>query len=162
MYMKSTSATYVMKRLLPSIFGLLVIGLLAGCGNYDLNNKQTQDLAANAPQAFNFPVVPASPAIQKCLPNAHGEAAIIPDSLNDTMTFKVSGLAPKQKYTLFGTPTPNKPFVISWYQGHILTDTHGAGSEIVRGIFDSKTFFLSPRGTTTFAPNNQYHLRICF
>ena len=162
--MKSASATSVMKRLLPSIFTLLIIGLLAACngGPYNIKDKQTQDIAANAPHAFKFPVVPASPAIQKCLPNAHGEAAIIPDSLNDTMTFQVSGLAPKQKYTLFVTQTPNKPFGISWYQGDILTDTHGAGSVIVRGIFDANTFSVSPGGTTTFAPTNQYHLGLWF
>jgi hypothetical protein len=165
-------STNVMQSLLLGIMSLLAVGMLAACGgSYDPNSAQSTN--AVAPQAkaqggagsnhtFSFPVVPAAAAIQQCLPHARGEATILPDALNDTMNFKVYNLAPKQKYTLFVTQLPNKPFGISWYQGAIFTDGDGNGNVIVRGILDPKTFSLSLGGTTTFAPTHQYHLGLWF
>jgi hypothetical protein len=151
---------------------VFAVGLLAACGgSYDPNTTQGQNALAPQTQSqggaggnrtFSFPVVPAAAAIQKCLPHARGEATILPDAFNDTMNFKVYNLAPKQKYTLFVTQLPNKPFGISWYQGAIFTDGDGNGNVIVRGIFDKKTFSVSPGGTTTFAPTHQYHLGLWF
>src|SRR6266567_1691046 len=170
--MQLTSRSNVMKSLLLSVMSLFAVGLLAACGgSYDPNTTQGQNALAPQTQSqggaggnrtFSFPVVPAAAAIQKCLPHASGEATILPDAFNDTMNFKVYNLAPKQKYTLFVTQVPNKPFGVSWYQGAIFTDGHGNGNVIVRGIFDKKTFSVSLGGTTTFAPTHQYHLGLWF
>jgi hypothetical protein len=157
------------KNLLPALMSLFVVAMLAACGgSYSVDTTQGQNpLASQATQknpSLTFPVVPASAAIQKCLPQARGEATILPDAFNDTMNFKVYNLAPKQKYTLFVTQVPNKPFGISWYQGAIFTDNDGNGNVIVRGILDPKTFSVAPAGskTTTFAPTNQWHLGLWF
>ena len=170
--MQLTRRSNVMKSLFLSVMSLFAVGLLAACGgSYDPNTAQGQNALAPQTQSqggvggnrtFSFPVVPAAAAIQKCLPHASGEATILPDAFNDTMNFKVYNLAPKQKYTLFVTQLPNKPFGISWYQGAIFTDGDGNGNVIVRGIFDKKTFSVSPGGTTTFAPTHQYHLGLWF
>ncbi|MBV9616553.1 MAG: hypothetical protein JO031_13955, partial [Ktedonobacteraceae bacterium] len=138
-------------------------GPLSHVHSTSLNATQAQNrISFQGDKAFSFPVVPAGAAIKKCLPYARGEATIVPDAFNDTMLFQVHGLAPNQKYTLFVTQFPNKPFGISWYQGAIETDRYGDGNVIVRGILDPKTFSVSPGGTTTFAPTNQYHLGLWF
>jgi hypothetical protein len=168
--MKSTGR---IKNLLFGSFSLLIMAILAACGSDPAATTIPSSAATQAQgQASSsqgkgattkFAVVAAGAAIQKCLPHARGEVTVLSDNLNDTMKFNVYSLAPKQKYTLFVTQLPNKPFGISWYQGAIFTDGDGNGSVVVRGILDAKTFSVSPGGaTTTFAPTNQYHLGLWF
>jgi hypothetical protein len=111
--------------------------------------------------SFNFRLVP-SPNIKACLPDAEGSVTIIPNSLNDTMKVRVSGLAPNTGYDLFVIQIPNKPFGISWYQSDLQTDSSGAGSVTVKGIFNKETFSISTGGTTTFGATHQYHLGLWF
>ena len=111
--------------------------------------------------SFNFRLVP-SPNIKACLPNAEGSVTITPNSLNDTMKVRVSGIAPNTGYDLFVIQIPNKPFGISWYQSDLQTDSSGAGSVIVKGIFNKETFSISTGGTTTFSATHQYHLGLWF
>jgi hypothetical protein len=112
--------------------------------------------------SFTFNMVP-SPNINACLPNAKAKVTITPGSLNDLMKVSVSGLAPKTGYDLFVIQLPNKPFGISWYQSDLQTNSKGAGSVEVRGIFNKETFSVSPGGpTTTFSATHQYHLGLWF
>ena len=112
--------------------------------------------------AFTFSLVP-SPGITSCLPKASGSVTITPGSLNDVMKVSVTGLAPSTGYDLFVLEIPNKPFGIAWYQSDLHTDSSGAGSVSVRGIFNKETFSVSTGGpTTTFAPTHQYHLGLWF
>jgi hypothetical protein len=117
---------------------------------------------AQSNAAFKFKMVP-SPNISACLPKAKGTVTITPGSLNDVMKVSVSGLAPNTGYDLFVIELPNKPFGISWYQSDLQTDSSGAGSVSVQGIFNKETFSVSTGGpTTTFSPTHQYHLGLWF
>ena len=112
--------------------------------------------------SFSFKLV-ASPGITSCLPNARGTATITPGSLNDVMRVSVKGLAPNTGYDLFVLEIPNKPFGIAWYQSDLQTDSTGAGSVAVRGIFNKETFSVSAGGpTVTFPPTHQFHLGLWF
>ena len=111
--------------------------------------------------SFTFSMVP-SPNIKACLPKASGSVTITPNSLNDVMKVSVTGLAPSTGYDLFVIQLPNKPFGISWYQSDLQTDSTGAGSVTVRGIFNKETFSVSLGGTTTFSPTHQFHLGLWF
>ena len=152
---------------------LLALGMLSACSinpaavanSFDTAN-QSQHQSSNASPAapFTFKMV-ASPGIKtNCLPNAKGTVTITPNSLNDTMKVSVSGLAPSTGYDLFVIEVPNKPFGISWYQSDLQTDSSGAGSVTVKGIFNKETFSVSPSGspTVSFAPTHQYHLGLWF
>ena len=116
---------------------------------------------ANPASTFTFSMVPGA-GISSCLAKAHGSVTITPGSLNDTMKVSVSHLAPSTGYDLFVTQVPNKPFGVAWYQSDLQTDSTGAGSATVRGIFNKETFSVSTGGTTTFSPTHQYHLGLWF
>jgi hypothetical protein len=145
------------------VLSALVLMSAKAAGVSSLSNSLEQSNSkANIPlHSFNFSLVP-SPNIKACLPNAKGSVTIIPHSLNDTMNVSVSGLAPSTGYDLFVIQLPNKPFGISWYQSDLQTDSTGAGSVTVKGIFNKETFSVSTGGTTTFSPTHQYHLGLWF
>ena len=119
---------------------------------------------ANAQLAtpFTFSMVSSSTNISACLPHAAGSVTITPGSLNDLMKVSVSGLAPNTGYDLFVIQLPKAPFGVSWYQSDLQTDSTGAGSVSVRGIFNKETFSISPGGTVTFGATHQYHLGLWF
>jgi hypothetical protein len=119
---------------------------------------------ANAQLAtpFTFSMVPSSTNISACLPHAAGTVTITPGSLNDLMKVSVSGLAPNTGYDFFVIQLPKAPFGVSWYQSDLHTDSTGAGSVSVRGIFNKETFSISPGGTVTFGATHQYHLGLWF
>jgi hypothetical protein len=138
-----------------AVFGLHPAGAANLSSSLDGANAQP-----NA--SFTFSMVP-SPGITTCLPNAKGTVTITPGSLNDLMKVSVSGLAPSTGYDLFVIEIPNKPFGIAWYQSDLQTDSTGAGSVSVRGIFNKETFSVSTGGpTVTFNPTHQYHLGLWF
>ncbi|SRR6266566_6161329 len=119
---------------------------------------------ANAQLAtpFTFSMVSSSTNISACLPHAAGTVTITPGSLNDLMKVSVSGLAPNTGYDFFVIQLPKAPFGVSWYQSDLHTDSTGAGSVSVRGIFNKETFSISPGGTVTFGATHQYHLGLWF
>lgn len=149
--------------LLMFILGALaLIGMkAAGASSLSYSLEQSQSNANASLHSFNFNLVP-SPNIKACLPHAEGSVTITPNSLNDTMKVRVSGLAPNTGYDLFVIQLPGKPFGISWYQSDLQTDRTGAGSVTVKGIFNKETFSVSTGGTTTFSPTHQYHLGLWF
>lgn len=134
---------------------------LASSVNSTSNSKAaTSNVIPNS--AFTFSLVP-SPGITSCLPHASGSVTITPGSLNDVMKVNVTGLAPSTGYDLFVLEIPNKPFGIAWYQSDLHTDSTGAGSVSVRGIFNKETFSVSTGGpTVTFSPTHQFHLGLWF
>ena len=126
------------------------------------NTSKAATSNVNPNSAFTFSLVP-SPGITSCLPNAKGSVTITPGSLNDVMKVSVSGLAHSTGYDLFVLEIPNKPFGIAWYQSDLHTDSTGAGSVSVRGIFNKETFSVSTGGpTVTFAATHQFHLGLWF
>lgn len=143
-----------------ALSGLVLMGARTA-GASSLSDSLAQ---ANAqPSAsFTFSMVP-SLNISACLPHAKGTVTITPGSLNDLMKVSVSGLAPSTGYDLFVIQLPNKPFGVSWYQSDLQTNSSGAGSVSVRGIFNKETFSISPGGpTVTFGTTHQYHLGLWF
>jgi hypothetical protein len=154
-----------------TLFSLALIAALSACATNPSNYASTTSITGtaslsdalntNTSNSFSFAMVP-SPGIKACLRYAAGYVTITPNSLNDDMKVRVSGLAPNTGYDLFVIQLPNKPFGISWYQSDLETDAHGNGSAEVRGIFDVETFSVSPGGTTQFAPTHQYHLGLWF
>src|SRR5215471_5007039 len=81
---------------------LALIGVKA-VGASSLSNSLEQSQSnTNVPlDSFNFKLVPSSPNIKACLRKAEGSVTITPNSLNDTMKVRVSGLAPNTGYDLF-------------------------------------------------------------
>lgn len=161
---------FTMKGLL-GMLSLAALALMSACASDPaaLTNSLSNPVAAqqqvktqNTASSVQFDMI-ASPGIKACLPHAKGHVKVTPGSLNDEMTVSVTGLAPNTEYDLFVIELPNKPFGVSWYQSDLETNSHGAGSVTVRGIFDAETFSVSPGGpTTTFKPVHQFHLGLWF
>jgi hypothetical protein len=147
------------------VLSAIVLMSAKAAGASSLSNSLDQSNSnANAQSStpFTFSMVPSSPNISACLPHAAGSVTITPGSLNDLMKVSVSGLAPNTGYDLFVIQVPKAPFGVSWYQSDLHTDSSGAGSVSVRGIFNKETFSISPGGTTTFGATHQYHLGLWF
>lgn len=134
----------------------------AGASSLSDSLVQSNKNASIPLHSFTFSLVPSSSSIKACLPHASGSVTITPHSLNDTMKVSVSGLAPNTGYDLFVIQLPGKPFGVSWYQSDLQTDSSGAGSVTVVGIFNKETFSISTGGTTTFGTTHQYHLGLWF
>ena len=91
------------------------------------------------------------------------------------MDVSVKGLPPNTEFAFFVLQVPTGPFGMSWYQGDIVTDKKGRGSEEFRGIFSSELFVFAPASraapqTDTFdaltnpatPPVHTYHLGLWF
>lgn len=149
--------------------GLMALALMSACAvnptafTNSLSSASKPATAAHpASSTFTFSMVPSSSNISACLPQATATVKVTTGSLNDTMVVSVSGLAKSTGYDLFIIQTPGSPFGISWYQSDVNTNSSGAGSATVKGIFNVETFSVSPGGTTTFSPTHQYHLGLWF
>ena len=94
---------------------------------------------------------------------------------NQRMDVHVDGLPPNTEFSVFVLQVPTAPFGTSWYQGDIVTDKKGSGSEEFRGIFSSELFVFAPAvrnapQTDRFdaltnpptAPVHTYHLGLWF
>jgi len=153
---------------LLGLLSLVTLGIISACSPNPtiLTNSLAPTnnvLKSNSAKAFEFNMVPSSPAIKACLPNAKGHVDITPGVNNDELKISVSGLAPNTGFALFVIEIPNSPFGVAWYQTDMTTDSKGSGSATVRGILDVETFSLSLGGpTTTFKPTHQYHLGLWF
>ena len=115
-------------------------------------------------------------AAQTCLPNARANVTIRQASGgNQRMDVSVDGLPPNTEFAVFVLQVPTAPFGMSWYQGDIVTDKKGRGSEEFRGIFSSELFVFAPASraaaqTDSFdaatnpatAPVHTYHLGLWF
>jgi hypothetical protein len=131
--------------------------------------------AAAPPESLEFDMAVAA-AAQACLPNAKGHVTVRDASGgNQRMQVSVNGLPPNTEFAFFVLQVPTGPFGMSWYQGDIVTDKKGRGSEEFRGIFSSELFVFAPAPraapqTDTFdaatnpmtAPVHTYHLGLWF
>jgi hypothetical protein len=131
--------------------------------------------AAAPPESLGFDMAVAA-AAQACLPNAKGHVTVRDASGgNQRMQVSVNGLPPNTEFAVFVLQVPTGPFGMSWYQGDIVTDKKGRGSEEFRGIFSSELFVFAPASraapqTDTFdaatnpmtAPVHTYHLGLWF
>jgi hypothetical protein len=99
--------------------------------------------AAAAPFAFDMTVAAAA---QGCLQHARGHVTIRDAGANQNQRMQVSvnGLPPNTEFALFVLQTPTGPFGMSWYQGDIVTDEHGRGSQQFFGIFSRELFVFAP------------------
>jgi hypothetical protein len=96
---------------------------------------------AAAPFAFDMTVAAAA---QGCLQNARGHVTIKDVGANQRMQVSVNGLPPHTEFALFVLQTPTGPFGMSWYQGDIVTDDNGRGSQQFFGIFSRELFVFAP------------------
>ena len=131
--------------------------------------------AAAPPEKFKFDMVVAD-AAKGCLTNAQGHVTLRDSSGgNQRMEVSVDGLPPNTEFAVFVLQVPTGPFGMSWYQGDIVTDKKGRGSEEFRGIFSSELFVFAPASraaphTDAFdaatnpptAPVHTYHLGLWF
>jgi len=143
-----------------AVASLSAFTMHASASSISARNAQA---SAQPDSKFTFNMVP-SPNIAGCLPHASATVTIKKGSLNETMTVSVTGLAPKTGYDLFVLELPNKPFGVAWYQSDLQTDSTGAGSVTVKGIFNKETFSISlgDNGGITFPATHQYHLGLWF
>ena len=94
--------------------------------------------AAAAPFAFDMTTA------ADCVSNARGHVTISDVGANQRMQVRVDGLPPHTEFALFVLQTPKKPFGMSWYQGDIVTDENGSGSQQFFGIFSRELFVFAP------------------
>jgi hypothetical protein len=85
-----------------------------------------------------------SAAAAACLPNAGGHVTISDAGANQRMQVRVNGLTPHTEFAFFVLQTPTGPFGMSWYQGDIVTDENGSGSQQFFGIFSRELFVFAP------------------
>jgi len=84
-------------------------------------------------------------AAQACLPNAQAHVTVRDGSGgNQRMDVSVDGLPPNTEFSVFVLQVPTGPFGMSWYQGDVVTDKKGEGSEEFRGIFSRELFVFAP------------------
>ena len=130
---------------------------------------------AAPPEELKFDMA-VSAAAAGCLPHAQGHVTVRDVSGgNQRMDVSVKGLPPNTEFSVFVLQVPTGPFGMSWYQGDIVTDKKGRGSEEFRGIFSRELFVFAPATrdapqTDTFdaatnpttAPVHTYHLGLWF
>jgi hypothetical protein len=100
--------------------------------------------AAARHEEFKFDMAVAA-AAQACLPDARAHVTVRDSSGgNQRMDVSVDGLPPNTEFSVFVLQVPTGPFGMSWYQGDIVTNKKGRGSEEFRGIFSSELFVFAP------------------
>ena len=129
---------------------------------------------AAPPDTLKFDLA-VSAAAASCLPYAQGKVTVSQAGANQRMKVSVKGLPPDTEFSFFVLQVPTSPFGMSWYQGDIVTDHAGNGSEQFFGIFSSELFVFAPASraaphTDAFdaatnpptAPVHTYHLGLWF
>jgi hypothetical protein len=94
---------------------------------------------------FSFNLVPASAAIEACLPNASAEVTVsLKEAITgtDTLELNASGLPPNTTFVVFLTELPEPPFGAVQYIGDYTTNAQGIGhvriNTIVEEAFSSQ------------------------
>ena len=166
--MKRTRSNWTMARQVGASAVSLALGALFIGGS--------MSAAAAPPEKFKFDMAVAA-AAQACLPNAQGHVTVRDASGgNQRMDVSVDGLPPNTEFAFFVLQVPTGPFGMSWYQGDIVTDKKGRGSEEFRGIFSSELFVFAPASRAApqtdpgvdaltnpaTAPVHTYHLGLWF
>ena len=79
-----------------------------------------------------------------CLQGAEAHVTITSQGPVETMKIWASHLPKNTDFDLFVIQVPNAPFVVSWYQGDLNTDSHGNGHGSFVGRFSIETFAVAP------------------
>ena len=130
---------------------------------------------AAPPEELKFDMKLAAAATD-CLRDARAHVTVRDTSGgNQRMDVSVDGLPPNTEFAVFVLQVPTGPFGMSWYQGDIVTDENGSGSQQFFGIFSSELFVFAPATraapqTDPFdaatnpatAPVHTYHLGLWF
>jgi hypothetical protein len=113
-----------------------------------------------------------------CLPHAKAKVTIRNRGPVEEMKVNAWGLPHRTDFDLFVIQVPNAPFGVSWYQGDLETNKHGAAHGTFVGRFNEETFAVAP-GTApapsvhsspipdatsnpAFGPIHTYHLGLWF
>ena len=158
-------------RALASQAGMSVASLAVGA----VLIGSSMSAAAGPREELKFDMTVAG-AAKACLPNAKARVTIRDASGgNQRMDIRVDGLPSNTEFSVFVLQVPTGPFGMSWYQGDIVTDRKGKGSEEFRGIFSNELFVFAPAvrtapSTDAFdaltnpatAPVHTYHLGLWF
>jgi len=94
---------------------------------------------AEGPVPYQFKLVPASDAINACLPKASATVMIFPKGELrgvDTLDLKAEGLPPNTAFTVFLTNLANIPFGASQYIAEFTTNEAGRGGVRVDAIIE--------------------------
>lgn len=103
--------------------------LAAGCAAL-LASTALAGSAQAGDNHLRFDLVPSSPAIAACLPDAWAEvdvALTTEEDGFDRFSIKASGLVPNESYTVFLLEEPGAPFGAADYIGDFTADEHGSG-----------------------------------
>jgi hypothetical protein len=93
--------------------------------------------AGAAVPTVSFSLVPSSPQIHACLPEAHARVTVqlTTDTIGfDTFTINASDLRPNKAYTVFLIRQPGPPFGAAEYIGDFSTNGEGDGHNTFRLI----------------------------
>jgi len=100
---------------------------------------------AQRTEPLRFNLVPASSAMQVCMPNASADITVFPKEdirRVDTLDLKANGLQSNTTFVVFLTELPVAPFGAVQYIGDFTTNPSGNGSlrvdTIVQEAFSSK------------------------
>ena len=89
--------------------------------------RVSQQAAKHGYKVTTFKMV-RSPGIVRanCLPKARARVVITSGGQNEVMKVYASGLPKKTEFDFFVLQVPDFPFGLSWYQGDLKTNKHGA------------------------------------
>jgi hypothetical protein len=79
-----------------------------------------------------------------CLPNAGGRVTVRSNGAIEVMDVSVFGLRANSDYALFILQLPASPYGVAWYQGDLVTDGNGSGSQRYAGRFNVESFLVAP------------------
>ncbi len=120
------------RLLVVALMGLLLAALTVGT------------VAAQA-KTFSFDMTRSSAAeAANCLPYAAAHVTDTEMGPIEVLDVSASGLAPNTTYSFFVLQVPDKPFGIGWYNGELVTDGSGAGTQRFIGRFNDETFAVAP------------------
>jgi hypothetical protein len=80
----------------------------------------------------------------KCLLNASATGTITPTGPVEDLDIVAYHLPPNVTFNVFIIQLPNAPFGMVWYQGDVVTDGSGSGTQRFVGIFSDETFTAAP------------------
>jgi hypothetical protein len=122
----------VRRLLLVGLLGLLITGLTAGT-------------ALALAKTYSFDMVRSTAAEKaNCISGAVGHVTVTEMGPVEVLDLTVANLAPSTNYSFFVIQVPDAPFGIGWYNGEIVTDAYGAGTQRFIGRFNNETFAVAP------------------
>jgi hypothetical protein len=100
-------------------------------------------VSANPPQTIEFDMIKSKGPGGTCPFNPSAEVVDHTFGNVENLNVHVKGLPPNTDFVIFNIQVPNAPFGLAWYNGDILTDSHGEGVTDIVGRFNIGTFAVS-------------------